>query len=151
MTSVVRVSVKRLPHNEDLALPSYESTSAAGMDLPAAVMEDVTLSPGERSLVETGLAIALPEGYEAQIRPRSGLAARNGVTVLNTPGTVDADYRGEVKVILINLGDEPFTVTRGMRIAQMVIAPVVQATMEQVDVLPDTARGEGGFGSTGTS
>ena len=151
MTSVVRVSVKRLPHNEDLALPSYESTSAAGMDLPAAVMEDVTLSPGERSLVETGLAIALPEGYEAQIRPRSGLAARNGVTVLNTPGTVDADYRGEVKVILINLGDETFTVTRGMRIAQMVIAPVVQATMEQVDILPDTARGEGGFGSTGTS
>ncbi len=150
MTTAIRVSVKRLPHNEDLPLPSYESASAAGMDLPAAVTADVILDPGERDLIATGLAIALPDGYEAQIRPRSGLAARNGVTVLNTPGTVDADYRGEVKVILVNLGKEPFTVTRGMRIAQMVIAPVVQATMEQVDALPDTARGAGGFGSTGT-
>ena len=120
------------------------------MDLPAAVTADVILDPGERDLIATGLAIAVPDGYEAQIRPRSGLAARNGVTVLNTPGTVDADYRGEVKVILVNLGNEPFTVTRGMRIAQMVIAPVVQAAMEQVDELPETARGAGGFGSTGT-
>ena len=151
MTTAIRVSVKRLPHNEDLPLPSYESASAAGMDLPAAVTADVILDPGERDLIATGLAIALPDGYEAQIRPRSGLAARNGVTVLNTPGTVDADYRGEVKVILVNLGKEPFTVTRGMRIAQMVIAPVVQATMEQVDELPDTARGAGGFGSTGAA
>jgi len=151
MTTAIRVSVKRLPHNEDLPLPSYESASAAGMDLPAAVTADVTLQPGERDLIATGLAIALPDGYEAQIRPRSGLAARNGVTVLNTPGTVDADYRGEVKVILVNLGNEPFTVTRGMRIAQMVIAPVVQAAMEQVDELPETARGTGGFGSTGTA
>ena len=150
MTTAIRVSVKRLPHNEDLPLPSYESASAAGMDLPAAVTADVILDPGERGLIATGLAIALPDGYEAQIRPRSGLAARNGITVLNTPGTVDADYRGEVKVILVNLGNEPFTVTRGMRIAQMVIAPVVQAAMEQVDELPETARGAGGFGSTGT-
>jgi dUTP pyrophosphatase len=151
MTTAIRVSVKRLPHNEDLPLPSYESLSAAGMDLPAAISEDVVLQPGERQLIETGLSIALPLGYEAQIRPRSGLAARNGVTVLNTPGTVDADYRGEVKVILVNLGQEPFTVTRGMRIAQMVIAPVVQAMMEQVDDLPETERGAAGFGSTGTS
>ena len=151
MTSAIRVSVKRLPHNEDLPVPNYESAAAAGMDLPAAVTKDVTLQPGERALIETGLAIALPEGFEAQIRPRSGLAARNGMTVLNTPGTVDADYRGEVKVILVNLGNEPFTVTRGMRIAQMVIAPVVQATMELVDELPETDRGTGGFGSTGTS
>ena len=151
MTSAIRVSVKRLPHNVDLPLPSYESASAAGMDLPAAVTADITLQPGERDLIATGLAIALPDGYEAQIRPRSGLAARNGVTVLNTPGTVDADYRGEVKVILANLGSEPFTVTRGMRIAQMVIAPVVHAAVEQVSELPETARGAGGFGSTGTS
>jgi len=151
MTTTIRVSVKRLPDNEDLPLPSYESASAAGMDLPAAVTADVTLQPGERDLIATGLAIALPDGYEAQIRPRSGLAARNGVTVLNTPGTVDADYRGEVKVILVNLGNEPFTVTRGMRIAQMVIAPVVQAAMELVDDLPETARGASGFGSTGTA
>ena len=151
MTTAIRVSIKRLRHNEDLPLPSYESASAAGMDLPAAVTADVTLQPGERDLIATGLAIALPDGYEAQIRPRSGLAARNGITVLNTPGTVDADYRGEVKVILVNLGNEPFTVTRGMRIAQMVIAPVVQATIVQVEDLPETARGACGFGSTGTA
>ncbi|MDA0652412.1 MAG: dUTP diphosphatase [Proteobacteria bacterium] len=151
MTTAIRVSVKRLPHNEDLPLPSYESASAAGMDLPAAVTADIVLQPGARDLIATGLAIALPDGFEAQIRPRSGLAARNGITVLNTPGTVDADYRGEVKVILVNLGNEPFTVPRGMRIAQMVIAPVVQATMEQVDELPETTRGAGGFGSTGTA
>ena len=121
------------------------------MDLPAAVEQDLVLAPGERTLVPTGLAIALPEGDEAQVRPRSGLAARNGVTVLNTPGTVDADYRGEVKVILANLGKESFTIERGMRIAQMVIAPVVQASLQEADELPETARGEGGFGSTGTA
>ncbi len=147
----VTVSVRRLPHNTDLPLPAYETASAAGMDLPAAIDRDMILEPGARALVPTGLAIALPAGYEAQIRPRSGLAARDGVTVLNTPGTVDADYRGEVKVILINLGDAPFTVTRGMRVAQMVIAPVTQAEMVEADTLPETERGAGGFGSTGTS
>jgi dUTP pyrophosphatase len=133
-----------------LPLPAYESAAAAGMDLPAAVEQELTLAPGERVLVPTGLAIALPDGYEAQVRPRSGLAARNGITVLNTPGTVDADYRGEVKVILANLGNEDFTIERGMRIAQMVIAPVIQAVWQEADSLPETARGEGGFGSTGT-
>jgi len=147
---MVSVAVKRLPHNADLPLPAYESAAAAGMDLPAAVEQELTLAPGERVLVPTGLAIALPDGYEAQVRPRSGLAARNGITVLNTPGTVDADYRGEVKVILANLGNEDFTIERGMRIAQMVIAPVVQAVWQEAGSLPETARGEGGFGSTGT-
>ena len=145
----VPVAIKRLPHNSDLPLPAYESALAAGMDLPAAIDGELILDPGQRELVPTGLSIALPAGYEAQIRPRSGLAARNGVTVLNTPGTVDADYRGEVKVILVNLGNDPFTVTRGMRIAQMVIAPVTQAMLEETDELPETARGAGGFGSTG--
>lgn len=147
---MVSVAVKRLPHNADLPLPAYESAAAAGMDLPAAVEQELTLAPGERALVPTGLAIALPDGYEAQVRPRSGLAARNGITVLNTPGTVDADYRGEIKVILANLGNEDFTIERGMRIAQMVIAPVVQAVLQEAESLPETARGEGGFGSTGT-
>lgn len=147
---MVSVAVKRLPHNADLPLPAYESAAAAGMDLPAAIEQELTLAPGERALVPTGLAIALPDGYEAQVRPRSGLAARNGITVLNTPGTVDADYRGEVKVILANLGNEDFTIERGMRIAQIVIAPVVQAVWQEADSLPETARGEGGFGSTGT-
>jgi len=147
---MVSVAVKRLPHNANLPLPAYESAAAAGMDLPAAVEQELTLAPGERVLVPTGLAIALPDGYEAQVRPRSGLAARNGITVLNTPGTVDADYRGEVKVILANLGNEDFTIERGMRIAQMVIAPVIQAVWQEADSLPETARGEGGFGSTGT-
>ncbi|MBT5048146.1 MAG: dUTP diphosphatase [Rhodospirillaceae bacterium] len=146
----VQVAIKRLPHNADLPLPSYESDLAAGMDLPAAIDSDLVLKPGQRDLIPTGLAIAVPAGFEAQIRPRSGLAARNGITVLNTPGTVDADYRGEVKVILANLGDQPFTVTRGMRIAQMVIAPVTQAMLEETDELPETARGAGGFGSTGS-
>ncbi len=147
--SRVRISVQRLAHNADLPLPTYETEQSAGMDLAAAIDEAMTLAPGERTLVPTGLAIALPAGYEAQVRPRSGLAARDGVTVLNTPGTVDADYRGEVRVILINLGDAPFTVERGMRIAQMVIAPVTQGIFEEVDALPETARGAGGFGSTG--
>ena len=145
----VEISVKRLPHNTNLPLPEYETAQSAGMDLPAAIDSPMTLSPGEHAMVPTGLAIALPGGYEAQIRPRSGLAARNGVTVLNTPGTIDADYRGEVKVILINLGTEPFEIERGMRIAQMVIAPVTQGKLTEVDDLSDTARGAGGFGSTG--
>jgi dUTP pyrophosphatase len=147
---MVSVAVKRLPHNADLPLPAYESAAAAGMDLPAAVEQELTLAPGERALVPTGLAIALPDGYEAQVRPRSGLAVQNGITVLNTPGTVDADYRGEIKIILANLGNEDFTIERGMRIAQMVIAPVVQAVLQEAESLPETARGEGGFGSTGT-
>ena len=146
----VEIAVPRLPHNADLPLPAYETAQSAGMDLAAAIDAPITLSPGERSMVPTGLAIALPAGYEAQVRPRSGLAAKNGVTVLNTPGTVDADYRGEVKVILINLGDTAFEIERGMRIAQMVIAPVTQAAFAEVDELPETARGTGGFGSTGT-
>jgi dUTP pyrophosphatase len=146
----IPVAVRRLPHGRDLPLPAYETAHAAGMDLAAAVELDVMLQPGERALIPTGLAIAVPEGYEAQVRPRSGLAARSGITVLNSPGTVDADYRGEVKVILANLGAEPFTVSRGMRIAQMVIAPVATAALTEVDTLPETARGQGGFGSTGT-
>lgn len=146
----VEIAVTRLPHNTDLPLPAYETAQSAGMDLAAAIDAPVTLAPGARAMVPTGLAIALPAGYEAQVRPRSGLAAKNGVTVLNTPGTVDADYRGEVKVILINLGDDAFEIERGMRIAQMVIAPVTQASFAEVDTLPETARGMGGFGSTGT-
>jgi dUTP pyrophosphatase len=146
----VEIAVTRLPHNTDLPLPAYETAQSAGIDLAAAIDAPVTLAPGGRAMVPTGLAIALPAGYEAQVRPRSGLAAKNGVTVLNTPGTVDADYRGEVKVILINLGDDAFEIERGMRIAQMVIAPVTQASFSEVDTLPETARGTGGFGSTGT-
>jgi dUTP pyrophosphatase len=145
----VSVAVRRLPHGQGLDLPSYETPHAAGMDLKAALAdgETITLNPGARA--PTGLSIALPEGYEAQVRPRSGLAAKNGVTVLNSPGTVDADYRGEVKVILINHGSEPFEITRGMRIAQMVIASVTQARWREVEELPPTTRGSGGFGSTG--
>jgi dUTP pyrophosphatase len=148
--TVVEVEVKRLPHGADLPLPEYATADSAGLDLLAAVDGDLTLLPGKRALVPTGLAIALPQGYEAQVRPRSGLALRNGVTVLNSPGTVDADYRGEVSVILANLGDAPFVVTRGMRIAQMVVAPVSRLRWSEVAELPDTARGAGGFGSTGT-
>ena len=142
---------KRLDHGQGLDQPSYESGLSTGMDLPAAVPEDkpLTLEPGQRELVPTGFAIALAPGYEAQIRPRSGLAAKHGVTVLNTPGTVDADYRGEVKVILANLGDQRFVIERGMRIAQMVIAPVTQAILTEVEELDQTQRGAGGFGSTG--
>ncbi len=146
----VDIAVTRLPHNADLPLPALETAQSAGMDLAAAIDAPMTLAPGERAMVPTGLAIALPAGYEAQVRPRSGLAAKNGITVLNTPGTVDADYRGEVKVILINLGDAAFEIERGMRIAQMVIAPVTQASFAEVGTLPGTARGGGGFGSTGT-
>lgn len=145
------VRIRRLPHAEGLALPAYETAGAAGCDLRAALAEDapVSLRPGERTLVPTGLQLALPEGWEAQIRPRSGLAAKFGLTCLNSPGTIDADYRGEVKVILINHGAEEFVIRRGERIAQMVIAPVWQAQFEEADTLDETARGEGGFGSTG--
>ena len=146
-----QLRLRRLPHGAGLPLPAYQTAHAAGLDLAAAVPADapVTLAPGARGLIPTGFAIALPEGFEAQVRPRSGLAAHHGVTVLNTPGTIDADYRGEIQVILINLGAEPFVVTRGLRIAQLVIAPVVRATLVEADALDDTARGAGGFGSTG--
>jgi dUTP pyrophosphatase len=146
-----QVRLRRLPHGEGLPLPAYQTAHAAGLDLAAAVPADapLTLAPGARSLVPTGFAIALPEGFEAQVRPRSGLAARHGVTVLNTPGTIDADYRGEIQVILVNLGSEAFVVTRGLRIAQLVIAPVARASVIEADTLDDTARGAGGFGSTG--
>lgn len=145
------VPIMRLPHGEGLPLPAYETAQAAGMDLRAAVPEDepFVLRPGSRHPVPTGLAFALPAGFEGQVRPRSGLAAKHGVTCLNTPGTIDADYRGEVKVILINLGEEDFTIRRGERIAQLVIAPVVQAAWAETASLEDTARGAGGFGSTG--
>lgn len=145
----VSVAVTRMPGNEDINLPAYETSQSAGMDLPAAIAEDMILAPGARAMVPTGLAIALPEGYEAQIRPRSGLAARDGITVLNSPGTIDADYRGEIKAIIANLGDTAFTITRGMRIAQMVVAPVTRITWDKVSELPETVRGAGGFGSTG--
>ena len=146
----LKIAVTRLPHNTDLPLPAYETAQSAGMDLAAAIKAPITLAPGGRAMMPTGLSIALPAGYEAQVRPRSGLAAKNGVTVLNTPGTVDADYRGEIKVLLINLGDDVFEIKRGMRIAQMVIAPVTQASFTEVDSLSETERGSGGFGSTGT-
>ena len=147
--SSVSVAVTVLPHAENLALPAYATEHAAGMDLCAAVSHDVTLSPGQRTLIPTGLAIALPEGFEAQVRPRSGLALKNGVTVLNSPGTIDADYRGEVQVILANLGTESFTVTRGMRIAQMVVGRYSRVEWSKTEELSATARGTGGFGSTG--
>ena len=146
----VPVAVRRLPGSDDLALPAYETPQSAGLDLPAAIDDDLVLAPGARAMVPTGLAIALPDGYEAQIRARSGLAAKHGLTILNSPGTIDADYRGELKAIVINLGDEDFTITRGMRIAQMVIAPVTRIVWNPVEELPESHRGEGGFGSTGT-
>ncbi len=147
----IELQILRLPHGADLPLPSYQSTGAAGLDLLAAVpaTAPITLAPGERALVPCGIAIALPHGFEAQVRPRSGLAARHGVTVLNAPGTIDADYRGELMVILINFGGEPFVVTRGMRIAQLVIAPVARACIVEAPLLDATVRGGGGFGSTG--
>jgi dUTP pyrophosphatase len=143
--------IQRLPHSGDLALPSYETSGSAGMDLRAALPEDapMTLAPGARALVPTGLKIALEPGWEAQVRPRSGLALKHGVTCLNSPGTIDSDYRGEVGVILINHGTEPFVIQRGERIAQMVIAAHAQAVIAEVQSLDETARGEGGFGSTG--
>ncbi|QPC89265.1 dUTP diphosphatase [Mesorhizobium sp. INR15] len=147
------VGFVRLPHGDGLPLPAYESTGAAGMDLRAAVPDDrpLLILPGKRALVPTGLILEIPEGMEGQVRPRSGLAFKHGLTVLNTPGTIDSDYRGEVKVLLVNLGDEDFAVTRGMRIAQIVFAPVTQATVEERTLAGSTTRGSGGFGSTGTA
>ncbi|MEL7835036.1 dUTP diphosphatase [Fodinibius sp. Rm-B-1B1-1] len=145
----MKIQFKKLPHAEDLPLPSYESEFAAGMDIRAALDEPITLKPGERKLIPSGLKMAMPQGYEAQMRPRSGLAYRNGITMLNTPGTIDADYRGELKMLAVNLGDEEFTINHGDRIAQMVIAPVIQANINKVEVLSETERGDGGFGSTG--
>jgi len=143
--------IRRLPHAAGLPLPAYQSAGAAGLDLVAAVAADapLTVAPGARVQVPTGLQIALPAGTEGQVRPRSGLAAKHGLTVLNAPGTIDADYRGEVGVLLVNLGTEPVTIARGDRIAQLVVAPVLQVAIEEADTLPETARGEGGFGSTG--
>jgi dUTP pyrophosphatase len=151
MSTTLTVAIQQLPHAEGLALPAYQSAHAAGLDLLAAVAEHapLVLAPGRHTMVPTGLIIALPEGYEAQVRPRSGLAAKHGVTVLNAPGTVDADYRGEINVLLINHGQAPFTIRRGERIAQMVIAPVTRAELVAASTLPETARGSGGFGSTG--
>ncbi|RPF46887.1 dUTP pyrophosphatase [Thermodesulfitimonas autotrophica] len=145
----VEVPVRRLPGADDLPLPAYATPGAAGVDLYAAVTEPVTLLPGERLLVPTGISLALPEGYEAQVRPRSGLALKYGVTLLNTPGTIDADYRGEIKVIVINLGREPFVIRRGDRIAQLVVQPVSRIKWREVTRLDATARGAGGFGHTG--
>jgi len=147
MTSPITVEVKRLPHGAGLPLPAYATTGAAGMDVVSA--EDVTIAPGARHAVATGLALAIPDGYEIQVRPRSGLALKHGITVPNTPGTIDSDYRGELKVILINLGPEPFAIARGDRVAQLVLAPVLQAAWSEVAELDATDRGEGGFGSTG--
>jgi dUTP pyrophosphatase len=151
MNAAVKVDIRQLPHAEGLALPAYQSPQAAGLDLLAAVAGDapVILLPGQRALVPTGLTIALPPGYEAQVRPRSGLAAKHGVTVLNAPGTIDADYRGEIGVLMINHGDVPFQLHRGERIAQMVIASVVRAELVPAATLSATERGSGGFGSTG--
>jgi dUTP pyrophosphatase len=150
--SEMQLRLLRLPHGEGLPLPTYQSAHAAGFDLMAAVAADapVMLAPGARALIPTGVVIALPSGTEGQVRPRSGLASRNGVTVLNTPGTIDADYRGEIQVVLINLGNESLTISRGMRIAQLVVAPVLRVSITEVDALDETMRGAGGFGSTGT-
>ena len=147
MSCDVTLRVKRLPHGAGLALPAYGTAGAAGMDVVAA--EDVTLAPGARHAVATGLALAIPDGFEVQVRPRSGLALKHGVTVANAPGTIDSDYRGELKVILVNLGAEGFAIHRGDRVAQLVLAPVVRGRWDEVEELDDTARGEGGFGSTG--
>jgi dUTP pyrophosphatase len=147
MTDTVTIDVRRLPHGEGLPLPAYATQGAAGMDVVSA--EDVTIAPGARHPVATGLSVAIPEGYEIQVRPRSGLAFKHGITVPNTPGTIDSDYRGELKVLLINHGPEPFVIARGDRVAQLVVAPVTQGVWKEVDELAQTARGEGGFGSTG--
>lgn len=149
MSATIPVKIFLLPHQQGLPLPAYQSDQAAGLDLAAAVASDILLAPGERALIPTGLAIELPPGFEAQIRPRSGLAIKHGVTVLNSPGTIDGDYRGEIQVILINLGQESFAVSRGMRIAQMVIAPVSRAELLPSASLSESERGAGGFGSSG--
>jgi len=151
VSAIIKVEVHQLPHGYDLLLPAYQTADAAGLDLLAAVPQSAPLMllPGRYEMVPTGLTIALPPGYEAQVRPRSGLAAKHGITVLNSPGTIDADYRGEINVLLINHGQAPFSIRRGERIAQMVIAPVTRAELVPVDILPVTGRGSGGFGSTG--
>ncbi len=146
----LKLSIRRLANGVDLPLPAYGSAGAAGLDLLAAVAADVILPPGARALIPAGIEIAIPRGYEAQVRPRSGLALRHGVTVLNAPGTIDCDYRGEVGVVLVNHGSEPFAVTRGMRIAQLVVAPVARIEWQETAKLPESTRGGGGFGSTGT-
>lgn len=145
--NTVQIELKRLPHGEGLPLPAYATTGAAGMDVVSA--EDVTIAPGARHAVATGLSVAIPQGYEIQVRPRSGLAFKHGITVPNTPGTIDSDYRGELKVLLINHGDEDFAIARGDRVAQLIVAPVTQGIWQEVGELDATARGEGGFGSTG--
>ena len=149
---IMQLRIARLPHGEDLPLPAYQSAFAAGLDLCAAVPADTptVIAPGARAVIPTGITIALPPGTEGQVRPRSGLAARHGVTVLNTPGTIDADYRGEVAVILINHGDVPFEVARGMRIAQLVVSPILRVSVKETQELDETGRGAGGFGSTGS-
>jgi dUTP pyrophosphatase len=146
----VKIAIVRLAHAKDLPLPQYATPGSAGMDLSAAAERDVVLAPGKRAMIPTGISIELPDGFEAQVRPRSGLAAKNGITVLNTPGTVDSDYRGEINVVLINLGEVPFVVTRGMRIAQLIIAQHERAVLVENETLSETARGAGGHGSTGT-
>ena len=151
MIKSIQISVKRLEHAKGLPLPETHTNFAAGVDLSAAISGNIVLNPGERKIIPTGLAIALPTGFEAQIRPRSGLAIKNGITVLNSPGTIDSDYRGEIGVILISHSDKNFTIERGMRIAQMIISPVIGITWEEIEVLPETSRGNKGFGSTGTN
>jgi dUTP pyrophosphatase len=150
MTQTVEVALLRLDHAADLPIPAYETAHAAGMDLMACIASDMELAPGKRALIPTGFSIALPEGFEAQVRPRSGLALKHGITVLNAPGTIDADYRGEIGVILINHGEASFVITRGMRIAQLVVAQVARAVWRETASLTETVRGAGGFGSTGT-
>lgn len=145
----LQLKIKRLPHADGIELPSYKTTDSAGMDIRAAVDESILLKPGERALIPTGLQFAIPKGYEGQVRPRSGSAIKHGITMLNSPGTIDADYRGEVKLIVINHGQHNFTIERGERLAQLIIAPVVQMPVEEVEELDETERGEGGFGSTG--
>ena len=149
MTAPVEIAIRRLPHGRDLDLPAYATPGSAGMDLVAAIDDTVRLDAGDRRLIPTGIGIALPDGYEAQVRPRSGLALKQGLTVLNSPGTVDSDYRGEIGVVLINHGREPVVIARGQRIAQLVIATVARAAWREVETLPDSARGAGGYGSTG--
>ncbi len=150
MIAPLELTLCRLPHGDGLPAPAYASAAAAGLDLHAACESEVVLAPGARALIPTGIAVALPPGHEAQIRPRSGLALRHGLTVLNSPGTIDADYRGEIGVLLVNLGETPVTVRRGERIAQMVVAPIARVTVVEAGALPDSVRGAGGFGSTGT-
>ena len=144
---MVKVLLKKLSKN--IIIPNYKTLGSSGLDLMSNLNEELLINPGEKNLIPTGIAVAIPQGYEIQIRPRSGLASKNGITVLNTPGTIDADYRGEIKVILINLGKEPYKITKGQRIAQMVLCPIVKAEFEEVDKLPSSERGKGGFGSTG--